>query len=174
MDPTFLDSVQSEFLHGLPDKAHLARVIVRLSMALCLGGLIGFERQKEGKAAGMRTHMLVSLGAALFVLVPLEAGMKVADLSRVIQGLAAGIGFLGAGTIVKLSDSAEVKGLTSAASIWVTAAVGMAAGSGWFWPAVISVMLGWIVLSVLHHVERFVRHRHKKTAEERVHTDYKA
>src|SRR5947209_3946565 len=116
----FLEDMQREFLHGFPDTEHVARVVVRLGMAMFLGGLIGYERQKEGKAVGVRTQMLVAMGSAMFVLVPLEAGMKVADLSRIIQGLAAGIGFLGAGTIVKLSDSSQVKGLTSAASIWLT------------------------------------------------------
>src|SRR5262249_44838426 len=141
MNGTFLDEMGHELVHGLPDTAHLARVVVRLGMAILVGGVVGYERQKEGKAAGVRTHMLVALGAAIFVLVPLEAGMKVGDLSRVIQGLAAGIGFLGGGTIVKLSTTAEVKGLTSAASIWLTASIGMAAGAGWIWPAVIGVVL---------------------------------
>jgi putative Mg2+ transporter-C (MgtC) family protein len=163
-----------ELMHGFPDTAHLIRVLVRLGFALLLGGIVGYERQKEGKAAGVRTHMMVALGAAIFVLVPLEAGMQTSDLSRIIQGIAAGIGFLGAGVIVKLSDSGEVKGLTSAASIWVTAAVGVAAGSGWIWPAVIGVTLEWIILSLVHNVERWVRHRHKDVALKRAHPDYKA
>lgn len=170
----FVDVLRHEFLHGFPDKEHLARVVVRLGMAMILGGLVGFERQKEGKAAGMRTHMLVALGAAMFVLVPLEAGMLVADMSRIIQGVAAGIGFLGAGTIVKLSDTAEVKGLTSAASVWLTASVGLAAGAGWIWPAVIGVVLGYVILSVIHNIERFVRLCAKDAAEKRKHQDYKA
>jgi putative Mg2+ transporter-C (MgtC) family protein len=174
MTSGFLSDVQREFFHGFPDTEHLARVIVRLAVAIALGAVVGLERQKEGKAAGMRTHMLVALGAAMFVLVPMEAGMQVSDVSRIIQGLAAGIGFLGAGTIVKLSDTAEVKGLTSAASIWVTASVGMAAGGGWIWPAIIGVLLSWTVLSAVHNCERWVRHRHKVAVARREHTDYKA
>jgi len=169
-----MDELQREFLHGFPDAEHLARVVVRLGTAIFIGGIVGFERQQEGKAAGVRTHMLVALGSALFVLTPLEAGMKTADLSRIIQGIAAGIGFLGAGTIVKLSDSAQVKGLTSAASIWVTAAAGMAAGAGWIWPALIGVGMGWLVLSVLHHLERAIRRHGKRIEEKRKHEDYHA
>ena len=174
MNDGFLGDMQREFFHGFPDMEHLARVIVRLGVAIILGGIIGFERQKEGKAAGIRTHMLVALGAAMFVLVPMEAGMQVSDVSRIIQGLAAGIGFLGAGTIVTLSSTAEVKGLTSAASIWVTASVGMAAGGGWIWPAIIGVLMSWIVLSAVHNCERWVRRHHKDAAARREHTDYKA
>ena len=72
--------------------------------------------------------MLVALGAAMFVIVPQQAGMSIADMSRVLQGIIAGIGFLGAGAIIKLSDKEEIKGVTTAASIWATAAIGIAAG----------------------------------------------
>ena len=146
-----------ELFGDLPDGesllVHLVRAPLRLLVALILGGIVGFERQREGKSAGIRTHMLVSLGSALFTLVPMEAGLHIAELSRVIQGIAAGIGFLGAGSILKLSDQGEVKGLTSAAGIWVTAAVGMAVGAGILWPAISGVILAWIVLDTLHRVE---------------------
>src|SRR5882724_1440419 len=99
-------------------------------LAAALGGCLGYERQVCGKAAGLRTHMLVSVGAALFVLVPQMAGMGTAELSRVIQGMLAGLGFIGAGAILKLSGKEEVRGLTTAANIWLTAAVGVAAGLG--------------------------------------------
>ena len=124
---------------GLGDPAHLGRVTVRLVVACLAGGLIGFERQVEHKTGGLRTHMLVALGAALFVLIAVE--MKT-DVSRVIQGVAAGVGFLGAGMIFRLTDQQEVKGLTSAASVWVTAAIGMAVGVGFIWPALVAVILG--------------------------------
>src|SRR5947208_16821180 len=91
------------------DLDHVLRVAVRFTVAILVGGAIGYERQHEGKSAGIRTHMLVSLGAAMFTLVPLEGGMRLSDLSRVIQGIAAGSGFLGAGTIIKLSDRTEVR-----------------------------------------------------------------
>ncbi|NET36769.1 MAG: MgtC/SapB family protein [Cyanothece sp. SIO1E1] len=99
---------------------HLA---FRLTLALLVGGVIGWNRQVHGKAAGLRTHMLVSLGAALFVLIPLQIGIsQPADaLSRVIQGVATGIGFLGAGEILERSRQGSskptIKGLTSAAAI---------------------------------------------------------
>src|SRR6266851_1835629 len=96
----------------------------------------------EDVSAGLRTHMLVALGAALFTLIPQEAKMETADISRVIQGIAAGIGFLGAGTILKLGEEHRIQGLTSAASVWLTAAAGTAVGAGWLWPAVVGVAWG--------------------------------
>jgi putative Mg2+ transporter-C (MgtC) family protein len=139
---------------GLDDSGHLLRVAVRLAAALMLGALLGWERQKEHKAAGLRTHMLVALGAALFVVVAVEAGIKRDQMSRVIQGLIIGIGFLGGGTILKLSKIEQVRGLTTAANIWLTAAVGLAVGIGLLWPAVISVGLAWLVLAFLGSLER--------------------
>src|SRR4051794_27612542 len=84
----------------IPDAAQATRVIVRLALAALLGGAIGFEREQKGKAAGLRTMMLVSLGAALCVLAIQQSGGSSADVSRVIQGIVAGVGFLGAGTIL--------------------------------------------------------------------------
>src|SRR5947209_11767128 len=127
-----------EILHGSVDWAHFLRVLVRLALAVGLGGAIGFERERERKQPGMRTHMLVALGSALFVLVPLEAGGDMRDVTRVIQGIAAGIGFLGAGSILKLGGEQEIKGLTTAASVWLTASIGIAVGGGWLWPAAIA------------------------------------
>ena len=97
-------------------------MLVRLVAAALLGGVIGAEREAGGKAAGLRTHMLVSLGAALFVIAPQQAGLGGASLVSIVQGVAAGIGFIGAGTILKLTEREEIKGLTTAASIWLTAA----------------------------------------------------
>lgn len=167
-----MNDLQTELLHGFPDFPHFVRVVVRMAVAIFLGGAIGFERQLGGKAAGIRTHMLVALGAALFTLIPLEAGMKVADLSRVIQGVATGVGFLGAGMIFKPSESKEpapghkkreVHGLTTAAGIWLTAAVGLAAGAGWIWPALIGVFMTLLIMSVMHGLEHLLR-RHGKHA----------
>src|SRR5260370_19963427 len=145
---------------GLGDPAHVGRVVVRLVVACIAGGLVGFERQFEHKTGGLRTHMLVALGAALFVMIATE--MKT-DVSRVIQGVAAGIGFLGAGMIFRVSDQQEVKGLTSAASVWVTASIGMAVGAGFIWPALVAVVLGWLILYALHHCERWVKQTLKST-----------
>jgi putative Mg2+ transporter-C (MgtC) family protein len=104
--------------------------LLRLGAALVAGGIVGFERQMRGRPAGLRTHMLVSLGAA--VIVSITLGGDPGDASRAVQGIATGIGFLCAGDILHQVTKGEerVKGLTSAASLWVTAALGMAAASG--------------------------------------------
>jgi putative Mg2+ transporter-C (MgtC) family protein len=140
----------------LPTFAEAASVTLRLVVAALLGGALGFERQIDRKPAGLRTHMLVSLGAALFVLASLEAGATASDLSRVAQGIATGIGFVGAGAIIKGADEGEVKGLTTAAGIWLTAAVGMAVGTGRLWLSGIGVVLALVILSVLRRVEAYL------------------
>jgi putative Mg2+ transporter-C (MgtC) family protein len=144
-------------LLGWPDTRALARVVLRLSCAAVLGGLIGFERERAGKAAGIRTHMMVALGAALFVLVPTVAGLEPGDLSRVIQGIAAGMGFLGGGTILKRTSESDIEGLTSAATIWFTGAIGIAVGVGQVWLAVVGVASAWVVLSVALVFDRWAR-----------------
>ena len=146
-------AVAAEF-SDLPDVAEFTRVVVRLLLAALLGGLLGFERERKGKDAGVRTHMLVSMGAALFVLLASQGGMKDSELSRVIQGVIAGIGFLGAGTILKAEREDKVYGLTTAAGIWLTAAIGVAAGLGRDSTAVLSTLL---VLAVLALVPILVR-----------------
>lgn len=135
------------------DTRQLVRIIVRLLAAMLLGAVIGFQREKTGKPAGLRTHMLVSLGAALFVLAPLEGGMDLDGLSRVIQGLATGIGFIGGGAILKLHEQREIEGLTTAAGIWMTAAVGVAVGLGRLPLALMSVILTLIILAVFSKFE---------------------
>jgi putative Mg2+ transporter-C (MgtC) family protein len=137
-----------------PAPAMLALSAIRLILAAGLGALLGAERERVHSAAGLRTHMLVGMGTALFVLVMIESGADGAALSRVIQGLTAGIGFLGAGTILKISDKTEVHGLTTAASIWLCAAVGVAAGLGHVWVAGLAALMGWIVLGPLKRLEK--------------------
>ncbi|MBM4072930.1 MAG: MgtC/SapB family protein [Planctomycetes bacterium] len=127
--------------------------VVRLGLAGLLGAILGYERQIEGKSAGMRTHMLVALGAALFAFAPLHGDIQSPELARVIQGIAAGIGFLGAGTILKAENPLKVQGLTTAASIWLTAAVGLTIGAGFLWPALLAVAFGWIILEVVGRLE---------------------
>jgi putative Mg2+ transporter-C (MgtC) family protein len=141
---------------GLPDANQFFDVSVRLVVAALLGGLLGLERQWEGKAAGLRTHMLVALGSALFAIAPRSAGMTIADLSRVFQGVAAGVGFLGAGTIIKISDQQEIKGLTTAAGIWLTAAIGLAVGSGVLWLPLVAAFVGLIIVFLLRYVENWL------------------
>ena len=147
------DTLLQEF-GDLPDASQVTRVCLRLFIAVLLGGLLGYEREKSESAAGLRTHMLVALGAALFVLVPQQADFSNADLSRVLQGIIAGIGFLGAGAIIKLSDKEQIKGLTTAASIWVTAAIGIAVGMGRETTAILCAILAFVILSVLQRIER--------------------
>ena len=141
-------TLQEEF-SDLPSIPQVVRVFVRLLLAAVLGGALGFEREQKGKAAGIRTHMLVALGSALFVFIPEQLGMHVADISRVLQGVIAGIGFLGAGTIIKGKEEENVKGLTTAAGIWLTAAIGVAAGMGREATAVLSTILALIILTMV-------------------------
>ncbi len=126
-----------------------------------MGATIGLERQIRRKPAGLRTHMLVSLGSALFTLIIMQTGGLQASpdaLSRVIQGIAAGVGFLGAGEIVRQSSQKsqqlEIHGLTSAAAIWVSAALGIAAGCGLWQLGLIGAMLSFLVLNVFKRLEK--------------------
>jgi len=126
---------------------------VRLIVAAVLGGLLGLDRERMGKEAGLRTHMLVALGAALFVIVPHEAGFDNEGLARVIQGLLAGLGFIGAGAILKLNEQERVKGLTTAATVWLAAALGVAAALGRMLTAILGTILALLILSGLRYVE---------------------
>jgi putative Mg2+ transporter-C (MgtC) family protein len=150
-------TLQAEFA-DVGDASQLTRITVRLLMAAVLGGILGFEREHKGKAAGIRTHMLVALGAALFVLVPQMSGSQADAMSRVVQGVIAGIGFLGAGTILKNNEGEEghVKGLTTAAGLWMTAAIGVPAGLGREATAVLSTLLALAILSVMPVVVRMI------------------
>lgn len=143
-------TVQQEF-SDLGDTRGITQVVIRLLVAVALGAMLGYERESVGASAGLRTHMLVSLGSALFVLIPLQAGMPITDLSRVLQGVTAGIGFIGAGAILKLKDENQITGLTTAAGVWLTAAVGVAAGMGREATAVLSAVFALVILSLLHH-----------------------
>jgi putative Mg2+ transporter-C (MgtC) family protein len=143
-----------EITNGLPDATEFARAVVRLLVAALLGAVVGFERERAGKAAGLRTHMLVALGAALLMLAAAESGMTSSDLSRIIQGVITGIGFLGAGSILKSEEEREIRGLTTAAGIWLTAGVGVAAGLGRWGTAAVAVAASWIILGLLTRLER--------------------
>lgn len=147
------NTVLSEF-SDIPDATQVTRITLRLLVAATLGGLLGYERERQGKSAGVRTHMLVAIGAALFVLIPQQAGASSADLSRVLQGLIAGVGFLGAGAIIMGTKEVETRGLTTAAGIWVTAAIGMAAGMGRESTAVLSTLIALLILSVVPWIYR--------------------
>jgi len=142
-------SIQSEF-SDIRDVEQFTQMAVRLSMAAILGGMIGYEREAKRKPAGLRTHILVALGSAMFVVIPLQAGVLITDLSRVLQGLVAGIGFLGAGAIIH-GDKSN-RGLTTAASIWLTAAIGASAGMGKEGSAVLGTVLTIMVLCLVRKV----------------------
>ncbi|WP_404787900.1 MgtC/SapB family protein [Altericista sp. CCNU0014] len=135
---------------------------IRLLVAVIVGGLIGWNRQIAGKPAGLRTHMLVSLGAALIVLIPLQVNpdRSAEGLSRAVQGVATGIGFLGAGEILQRQsargDRKTVKGLTSAAALWTTAALGMVSGCG-LWPtSLIGTLLVLFILITVKRLEEYL------------------
>lgn len=133
---------------------HLLDITIRLIVAMILGGIIGLERDYRAKDAGFRTHFLVAVGSALFTLISMygfEDGVK--DTSRVAAQVVSGIGFLGAGLIVFQKN--VIRGLTTAAGLWVTAAVGMACGTGQFYMAVLTTALMLVGLEVLSH---FVPH----------------
>jgi putative Mg2+ transporter-C (MgtC) family protein len=141
-------TIQQEF-SDLGNVEDITRIVVRLMVAVVLGGMLGYERETVGASAGLRTHMLVSLGSALFVLIPLQAGMEIGDMSRVLQGVTAGIGFIGAGAILKHSSTDDIKGVTTAASVWLTAAIGIAAGMGREATAVLSALFALAILALL-------------------------
>src|SRR5882757_10658163 len=137
-----MSSAFDEITRLMPDMPQLVRVTVRLVAAMAVGTAIGLQRELTHKPAGLRTHMLVALGTALFIVGAAESGMHVDSVSRIVQGLATGIGFLGGGAILKLTDEREIHGLTTAAGIWMTAAASAAVGVGQTAVALIGTALG--------------------------------
>jgi putative Mg2+ transporter-C (MgtC) family protein len=158
---SFGAALWQELVADFPSSVEIARLTVRLFAAIILGGILGFQRAEAGKPAGMRTHMLVTLGAALVVLVPQLTGMSSADLSRVIQGILTGIGFIGGGVILKMSEQHQIVGITTAASIWLTATVGIAAGTGRLTLAVVGTILAFIILTVVGRLEHWMIGKNK-------------
>lgn len=144
------ETVMADFADAA-DLERITRLIVRLVIAALLGGVLGLERQRAGKAAGMRTQMIVSMGAAMFALMAEQTGMQGDAMSRVLQGIITGIGFIGAGAILKLQEQHDVIGLTTAANIWFTTAVGIGVGLGHVFSAVVATALGWVVLGLMPH-----------------------
>ena len=153
MDSPAWTALIEEVSSGLPDGAGLVRITLRMLVAMLLGGILGYEREQTGKAAGLRTHILVAMGAALFILAPLEAGMPAPEISRIVQGVTAGIGFIGAGAILKRESPEKIKGLTTAAGLWTTAAVGVCAGLGRYGLSVLAAGLAWVTLALLNRLE---------------------
>lgn len=143
-----MDIFWEELTSGLPNARQLWHVLIRLAAATLLGAAIGIQRERAGKPAGIRTHILVTLGTAVFVMACSAVGMSSDGLSRVIQGIVTGIGFIGAGSILKLTEALDVKGLTTAASVWMTAAIGVAVGLGSLGVALLSTIFTLIILGV--------------------------
>src|SRR5687767_8998763 len=143
-----MDVFWEELSSGLPNARQLAHVLIRLLAATLLGAAVGLQRERAGKPAGLRTHILVTLGTTVFVLACSGVGMSLDGLSRVIQGIVTGIGFIGAGSILKLSEERDIQGLTTAAGIWMTAATGVAVGLGSLGVAVLSTLFTLIILTL--------------------------
>jgi putative Mg2+ transporter-C (MgtC) family protein len=144
-----MDILWQELSFGFGDREQLIRVLIRLSAAVLLGAIIGYEREKAGKDAGLRTHILVTLGTSVFVLACSGYGMSSDGLSRVIQGIVTGIGFIGAGSILKIDNERNIQGLTSSAGIWMTAAIGVSVGLGEIGLAIFGTIAAVIVLALL-------------------------
>ena len=123
-------------------------IVLRLLLASLLGAIIGFQRERAKKPAGLRTHILISLGSALFTIVSIYGFPGTADVSRVAAGVVTGIGFIGAGVIFRGMRGEHVVGLTTAASVWVAAAVGLAAGAGMYIVATATTVLALLVLLI--------------------------
>ena len=128
-----------------------AEMVLRLLLAAGLGAAIGYQREKAHKPAGLRTHVLISLGAALFTIVSFYGFGWGADTSRVAAGVVAGIGFIGAGTIIRGGEGI-IAGLTTAATIWAVAAIGLAAGAGLYLVSVVTAAITFIVLLLPHPI----------------------
>lgn len=142
-----------ELTAGLPDLQQVVHLLIRLSAGALLGAAVGYQREKARKPAGLRTHMLVCLGTAVFVLACTGAGMSMDGVSRVVQGIVTGIGFLGAGSILKLNEERDIQGLTTAAGVWMTAAIGVAVGLGSLGVAMLSTFFTLVVLALLRPLE---------------------
>lgn len=165
----FLPLLTSLALVAAFDFADTLSAGLRLVAAIATGAVLGWDRERLDKPAGLRTHMMVSLGSALLMVITMRysdvtdtsvEALRI-DPTRVIAGIVGGIGVLGAGTIIKGKDT--VIGVTTAASIWVASAVGIACGMGYHDIALISVALASIVLIVLGRVERFIpESKHKR------------
>ena len=127
-------------------------IIIRVAISIGIGGFVGLERELEHKPAGLRTIILVCLGSTLFMLIGYELGLIGSELGRIVAGVVTGIGFLGAGAIIRARG--EVYGLTTAATIWLASGLGIAIGAGYYILAIVACVSVLIVLRLLGIVER--------------------
>ena len=128
------------------------QMVIRLLAAAGLGAAIGYQREKAGKPAGLRTHVLIAVGAALFTVASVYGFGPAGDMSRVAAGVVAGIGFIGAGMIIHRGPGDIVGGLTTAATIWAVAAIGLAAGAGLYLVAGVTTVITLVVLFLPRHI----------------------
>jgi len=134
-------------------------IAARLVLALILGGIVGLERESHGRPAGFRTHILVSVGSALLMVVSAYAFPE-GDPGRIAAQVVSGIGFLGAGTIMR--EGANIRGLTTAASLWTVAGIGLTVGAGFYFAAVLGTILVVLTLVVLNQLEwRYITAKHE-------------
>jgi len=148
-----MDVLWEELTRGLTNRHDFGRVIIRLLAATLLGAIVGLERERARKSAGLRTQTLVCVGTAALILVSSSAGLSNEGLSRLIQGIITGIGFIGAGSILKVGEERHVRGLTTAASVWMTAAIGVSVGLGTVGIAALLTLLALIILALVGAVE---------------------
>jgi putative Mg2+ transporter-C (MgtC) family protein len=125
-------------------------MVLRLLLSAMLGGIIGYQRERTGKPAGLRTHMLICIGSALFTLVSIYGFEGTVDPSRIAAGVVTGIGFIGAGAIIFRTSDGYIAGLTTAATVWVAAGIGVTVGSGLYIAAVAGTLIVLIVLFIPH------------------------
>jgi putative Mg2+ transporter-C (MgtC) family protein len=149
-----------EFLSDL----NLATVALRLTLAMIVGGTIGLERGKHGRAAGMRTHILVCIGATMASMVGIYASETLqsgGDPLRVAAQVISGIGFLGVGTII-VKGRFQITGLTTAAGLWTVAAIGLALGVGYYSAAIVAFVLAVLTVSIVHRLEYTINKKHRR------------
>ncbi|MGA1870381.1 MAG: MgtC/SapB family protein [bacterium] len=130
-------------------------ILLRLILSALLGGSIGFERDVHGRAAGLRTHILVCMGSALFMIISEHVAGTIGDPGRIAAQVVSGIGFVGAGAIIK--SGLTIRGLTTAACLWISASIGLACGTGKYLIAVFTTILSLITLTLLNHFETWYK-----------------
>ncbi len=152
-----IDRIIIDYFNGLGAYGNFLLVIISLLLSIVLGGCIGYQREVSGHAAGLRTHVLFSLGCCLLTIISVYGGLNnfggQYDTARITAGVVGGAGFLGAGTIIH--NGVSIKGLTTAATLWMSMAIGVACGYGWWVVAVISTILACFVLIFLVKIENF-------------------
>jgi putative Mg2+ transporter-C (MgtC) family protein len=161
-----MDILWEELTYGLPDGRQFTHILIRLIASVLFGAVIGLQRERVGKPAGLKTHIIATLGTTVFVLACSAYGMSSDGLSRVIQGIVTGIGFLGAGAILKSDAQHDIKGLTTAASIWISAAIGVAVGLGVLGLALLATILTLVILTFVKKFEvKFEKKGSKNSAD---------